>query len=176
MEVLLRCQIPDRRGMLSTLAGAIAEAGGDIQAVEVVESRDGTATDDLWVVTDALSQVVERVESLDGVTVVHAGMSRGIPGDATIRLATGLEAMISGAMPAEDGLVTLIGGLLHADQAEIEVGEDDDPPPRNRRVLRLAIAGGTLVLRREYRFLDAEAQRARDVLAVCERAVAIANA
>lgn len=176
MEVLLRCRIPDRRGMLSTLTGAIAEAGGDIQAVEVVQSRAGVATDDLWVVTDNLPRIVAHVEGLEGVQVIHAGMSRGIPGDATTRLATGIEAMISGAMPADDGLVTLIGGLLHADEAQVEPPDQPPPTKKDRRVLRLPVAGGTLVLRREYRFLDAEAQRARDVLAVCERAAAIANA
>lgn len=174
MEVHLRCRIPDTRGMLATLAGAISEAGGDIQAVEVVEVRDGTAIDDLWVVTDDLAQVVDGVTALDGVTLVHRGFSRGVPGDATARLATGIDALMSGAMPAEQGLATLLGGVLRAATAEIVPGPPQ-PARKDRRTLRLPVAGGTLVLTREYRFLDSEIQRARQVLTVCERATAIAH-
>lgn len=172
MEVLLRCEIPDRPGMLATLAGAIGRAGGDIHAVEVVEAADGVAIDDLWVNTDDLAAVMASVKSVEGGRLIHAGPSRGLPGDATSRLATGIDALMSGAMLAEDGVRTLIGGLLAADRAEI-LPESDQPRKRNRRVLSLPVAGGVLVLEREYKFLDSEIQRARQVLAVCERAAAI---
>lgn len=175
MDVMLRCQIPDVPGMLATLAGAIGEAGGDIQAIEVVETTAGVAIDDLWVVTDDLATVSKHLSALEGVELIHAGVSRGLPGDATARLAAGIDALMSGAMPPADGLRTLIGGLLRADTAEV-VPADRAPTRRDRRTLLLQVSGGVLVLRREYRFLDSEHQRARQLLAVCERAAAIAVA
>ena len=174
MEILLRCQIPDVPGMLATLAGAIAETGGGIQAVEGVETVEETVIDDLWVVTSDLAALVSALEAMHGVRVVHAGMSRGVPGDATARLATGIDTLMSGAMPVEDGLATLMGGLLRAASAEI-LPESEWPSKKDRRMLALRVASGVLVLRREYKFLDAEIQRAKQVLAVCERAAAIAG-
>ncbi|WP_370326539.1 hypothetical protein [Euzebya sp.] len=173
MEVFLRCEIPDVPGRLATLAGAIGESGGDIQAVEVVQRTPDTVIDDLWVQTRDLATMVEHIEALEDTAIVHTGPSRGLPGDAVARLSTGIDALLSGAMSPEDGLPTLIGGLLFADSAEL-VEPHEWPTKRNRRVLRLQVVGGVLVLRREYRFLDAEIQRAHQVLTVCERAAAIA--
>lgn len=169
MEVLLRCEIPDVPGRLATLAGAIGEAGGDIQAVEVVESRGDSVIDDLWLETDDLSTVVAHIEALEDTRLIHAGPSRGLPGDATGRLAAGIDALLSGAMSPQDALPTLIGGLLRADEATLQSPHDWDGR-RNRKVLRLPVSAGVLVLRREYRFLDAEVQRAQQVLQLCERA------
>ena len=48
MLFLLRVQLPDVPGSLGRLASAIGEAGGDIEAIEIVEKRtDGTAVDDV---------------------------------------------------------------------------------------------------------------------------------
>ncbi len=48
MPYLLRVEIPDVPGSLGRLASAIGEAGGDIEAIEIVEKRhDGTAVDDV---------------------------------------------------------------------------------------------------------------------------------
>jgi hypothetical protein len=174
VEVFLRCEIPDVPGGLATLAGAIGEAGGDIQAVEVVEAADGRATDDLWLETLDTRALRARVEAIADASVVHLGPSRGLPGDATGRLATGIDLLLSGAMDPADALPTLVGGLLRADRAVIEP-HHDWPAQRDRTVLRLAVAGGVLVVHREYRFLDPEVQRARHVLAVCERAAAIGH-
>ena len=45
---LLRVELPDVPGSLGRLASAIGEAGGDIEAIEIVEKRhDGTAVDDV---------------------------------------------------------------------------------------------------------------------------------
>jgi hypothetical protein len=175
VEVFLRCEIPDAPGRLATLAGAIGEAGGDIQAVEVVQSADGRVIDDLWVHTVDLPTLVAHVEALEDTRIIHTAPSRGVPGDATARLATGIDALLSGAMDPRDGLPTLIGGLLRADSATL-VAAHDRPEQRNRKVLRMAVADGVLLLRRDYRFLDAEVQRAQQVLLVCERAARIAHA
>ncbi len=49
MPYLLRVQLPDVPGSLGRLATAIGEAGGDIEAIEIVEKRyDGTAVDDVF--------------------------------------------------------------------------------------------------------------------------------
>lgn len=172
MEVLLRCEIPDVPGRLATLAGAIGEAGGDIQAVEVVEAGRDTAIDDLWLETTDLGTVVEHIEALDGARLIHAGPSRGLPGDATARLATGIDALLSGAMSPEDALPTLIGGLLRAESARLQAPHDW-PGTVNRRELRLEVAAGVLLLTREYRFLEVEVERARHILLLCERAAAV---
>lgn len=175
MEVHLRCELPDKRGMLATLAGAISEAGADIQAIDVVDSRDGVATDDLWVVTDDLTAIVEHIGALEGVRLVHSGVSRGGPGDISSRMAAGLDTLLSGAMRADQALPTIIGGALLAGTAVVEPS-GGWPDQKDRRVLRLPVTAGTLVLTREYRFLDPEIQRAHQLLAVCERAIAAVTA
>lgn len=173
MEVLLRCTLPDLPGQLATLAGAIGEAGGDIQAVTVVESRDGVALDDLWVVTQDLATIREHIATLDGVRLVHAGPSRGQPGDAVTRLAMGVEALLTGAMTLDHAVRVLVGGLLHASSAELRPAEEVTAV-RDRRVLHLRFGDEVLVLTREYRFAEAEAERAATVLQTCWEAAMVA--
>jgi hypothetical protein len=170
MEVMLRCAVPDRPGALAALAHAIAEAGGDIQAVDVVETRDGVALDDLVVVIDpALGRrLADCVRAVEGVELVHAGPSRGDPGGAVFRLAVGLEALLSGAMTVEHGLRALLGGLLRASSAELV--DRADAPPAGARILVLDAGASALVLRRDYRFTATERDRAAAVLRACLRA------
>ena len=48
MPFLLRVELPDVPGSLGRVASAIGVAGGDIEAIEIVEKRhDGTAVDDV---------------------------------------------------------------------------------------------------------------------------------
>jgi hypothetical protein len=73
MPFLLRVELPDVPGSLGRLAGAIGEAGGDIEAIEIVEKRDGTAVDDvlLEIAPGTMpDSVVSAVNGLDGVEVV----------------------------------------------------------------------------------------------------------
>ena len=52
MPYLLRVELPDVPGSLGAVAAAIGEAGGDIEAIEIVEHRrDGTAVDDVLLET-----------------------------------------------------------------------------------------------------------------------------
>lgn len=153
------------------LAGAIGEAGGDIEAVDVVESERDIALDDLFVRVsgpEGLRAVVERVRTVEGVELIHAGPSRGHPGDAVTRAAIGLEAILSGAMTMEHGVEALVGGLLRATQVTLE--SPDTAPIANDRLLVLPFEGRALVLRRDYRFTATEIDRARSLLRVCSEA------
>ena len=71
---LLRVELPDVPGSLGRLATAIGEAGGDIEAIEIVEkSHDGFAVDDVLLETASgvmPDSVVSACNQLDGVRVV----------------------------------------------------------------------------------------------------------
>jgi hypothetical protein len=171
MEIMLRCALPNRPGRLAALAGAIGEAGGDIQAVDVVESTADIALDDLFISVDGpagLRAVVAGVQALKDVELIHAGPSRGHPGDAVTRAAIGLEAILSGAMTLTHGVKALLGGLLRASSITFEPA--DHPPLSDDCVLMLPFADRILVLRRDYRFTDTEIDRARALLQVCREA------
>ncbi|WP_298756136.1 ACT domain-containing protein, partial [uncultured Nocardioides sp.] len=74
MPFLLRVELPDVPGSLGRLAGAIGEAGGDIEAIEIVEKRhDGTAVDDVLLElppTAMPDTIVSACNQLPGVHVV----------------------------------------------------------------------------------------------------------
>lgn len=171
MEIFLRCAVPDRPGALAELAGVIAGCGGDIEAVDVIEVNDGVALDDLVVVVHDpahLRQLLDALAALDEVEVIHAAPSRGHPGDAVTRFAVGLESMLNGAMDLDQGMVTLLGGLLQADEASILDG--DDAPVGHRDALVLPIGTRRLVLGRSFPFNRAERDRAHALLRVCMEA------
>src|SRR5215218_811778 len=71
MSLLLRVELPDVPGSLGRLATAIGAAGGDIEALEIVEKRhDGTAVDDVLVETPAgvmPDSIVSACNALDGL-------------------------------------------------------------------------------------------------------------
>lgn len=168
MEIILRCSLPDRPGALAALAGAIGSAGGDIQAVEVVEHVDDRALDDLVVVVEreSVAALLEAVRAVDGIELVHAGPSRGHPADAVTRLAIAVEASLAGAMVTEDTVRTLIGGLLRA--TEVEFLSANPWPRGDDCTLVLAYGSGALVARRAYRFTHTERERAQALLRLCE--------
>ena len=75
MPYLLRVCLPDVPGSLGRVATAIGEAGGDIEAIEIVEKRHdaGTAVDDVFLemVDGAMpDSVVSACTGLDGVEVL----------------------------------------------------------------------------------------------------------
>lgn len=167
MEVMLRCELPDRPGALALLAGAVSHAGGDIQAVDVVETAGGRALDDLVVVVEpaALQGLVDRLRSTEEIQLVHAGPSRGHPGDAIGRFAISLEALLTGAMTPEGAAIALVGGLLRADG--VELASPATAPRQGSKVLLLGFDHRLLVARRAYRFTDTERARAAAIVAVC---------
>ena len=73
MPFLLRVELPDVPGSLGRVATAIGEAGGDIEAIEIVEKRDGTAVDDVLLEMHGGAMpdsVVSACNVLDGVRVM----------------------------------------------------------------------------------------------------------
>lgn len=173
---MLRCALQDRPGELAKVASAISAVGGDIQAVDVVEVSDGRALDDLELLLDAdrIPSLLERLSTLDGVRVVHAGPSRGHPGDAVTRLSIGVESLLDGSAEPRRGLLTLIGGMLRARSAEFVKPGDallDDP-----RALVLDAGEEILLLQRDYRFTTTERERARALMRLALRAVAAVSA
>jgi hypothetical protein len=173
MEVILRCALPDRPGALAALAGAVGAAGGDIQAVDVVEHERGAALDDFVVVLAPgarVGDIVARVDALDGFEVIHVGPSRGHPGDAVARVALGLEAALAGTQDAEEAARTLVGGLLRADTVEVVAAGAAPRETATRLVAPFAAGGRCLVARRSYRFTATERWRAQAILRACAAA------
>lgn len=169
MELMVRCSLPDRPGALARLTSAVGEIGVDIEAVEIVDVIDGRAIDDMVVVVDddaRRREVVDRLAALDDVDVLHAGPSRGHPGDAVARAAVGLQALLDGSVDAERGITTLVGGLLRADQAEIA----DDPPSAHTTRLVLPLGDRWVVLTRDHAFTTTERQRAEALCRVAATA------
>src|SRR5690242_21906027 len=72
--LLLRVELPNVPGSLGRLATAIGAAGGDIEAIEIVEKRlDGTDVDDvlLDMVDGAMpDSVVSACNAVEGVRVL----------------------------------------------------------------------------------------------------------
>lgn len=167
MEITLRCAVPDRPGALAAVAGAIGGAGGDIAAIDVVETADGVALDDIVVVIDPprLREIVAALRAVEGVELIHAGPSRGQPGDAVSRLALGLESLLNGAMERDRAVTTLIGGLLGAASAELVPA--GSVPPESDTVMALEFDDQLLVVARDYRFTDTERERAQAILRTC---------
>jgi hypothetical protein len=176
VEILLRCALPDRPGALAEVTGVVAATGADIESVEVVDADDGTAFDDLVVVVrdpGHLKELVAELRELAQVEVVHAAVSRGHPGDAVTRLAVGVEAILTAAMPMERGVSTLLGGLLLAE--EVAFVAAGSAPAAAPRVLVLPFWDRRVVVRRPYAFTRTEQERAKALLRACSAAQELAG-
>jgi hypothetical protein len=119
MPYLLRVELPDVPGSLGRVATAIGEAGGDIEAIEIVEHRqDGTAVDDVLLETvpgimpDSL---VSACNQLDGVQVLW--ISRyGAGGNLFLDLEA-VESLTQNPNSALDELINLMPITFRADWA-----------------------------------------------------------
>lgn len=167
MEITLRCDMPDRPGTLAAVAGAIGAAGGDIVSVDVVETANDRALDDIGVVIEParLQELILTLQGLAGVQLIHAGPSRGVPGDAVARLALGIESLLNGAMLLDHAVTTLVGGLLGATQAQLV--DTAEAVAGSETVMVLDFDDKHLVLQRDYRFTDTERERAAAILRTC---------
>jgi hypothetical protein len=108
--LLLRVEIPDVPGSLGRLASAIGAAGGDIDAIEIVEKRhDGTAVDDvlLEMVGGAMpDSVVSACTAVEGVKVLW--ISRYLAGGNLFLDLEVVESLTSEPATALDRLVELL--------------------------------------------------------------------
>lgn len=119
MPYLLRVELPDVPGSLGRVTTAIGEAGGDIEAIEIVEHRrDGTAVDDVLLETAPgvmPDSLVSACSALDGVRVLW--ISRyGAGGNLFLDLEA-VEQLTQSPATALDELVDLLPITFRADWA-----------------------------------------------------------
>ena len=119
MPYLLRVELPDVPGSLGRVAAAIGEAGGDIEAIEIVEhTSEGTAIDDVLLETATgvmPDSLVSACSQLDGVRVLW--ISRyGAGGNLFLDLEA-VEALTQNPGSALDDLVDLLPVTFRADWA-----------------------------------------------------------
>jgi ACT domain len=116
---LLRVELPDVPGSLGRVATAIGEAGGDIEAIEIVEHRDdGHAVDDVLLETAPgvmPDSIVSACNTLDGVAVLW--ISRyGAGGNLFLDLEA-VERLTEDPAGALDQLVELAPVVFRSDWA-----------------------------------------------------------
>ena len=113
---LLRVELPDVPGSLGRVATAIGMAGGDIEAIEIVEKRDGTALDDVLLETAPGAMpdsIVSACNSLEGVDVVW--ISRyAVGGNLTLDLEA-VEELTTAPELALDRLIDLLPDTFRVD-------------------------------------------------------------
>ena len=119
MSYLLRVELPDVPGSLGRLASAIGAAGGNIDAIEIVErSHDGRAVDDVFLKAEPgvmPDSVISACTSLEGVEVLW--ISRYGAGANLTRDLEVVEAMTSAPTLARDTLVDLLPATFVVDWA-----------------------------------------------------------
>ena len=117
MPYLLRVSLPDVPGSLGRVASTIGEAGGDIEAIEIVEHReDGTAVDDvlLELVPGLMpDSIISACNQLDGVNVLW--ISRYAAGGNLFLDLEVVEQMTQNPALALDELVDLLPITFRAD-------------------------------------------------------------
>lgn len=120
MPFLLRVELPDVPGSLGRVASAIGEAGGDIEAIEIVEKRheQGTAVDDvlLEVAPGVMpDSIVSACTALDGVRVVW--ISRYAAGGNLFLDLEAVEELTANPAGALDRLIDLLPVTFRAEWA-----------------------------------------------------------
>ncbi|WP_408897135.1 ACT domain-containing protein [Nocardioides sp. R1-1] len=119
MPFLLRVLLPDVPGSLGRVATAIGMAGGDIEAIEIVEKRDdGTAVDDVLLEIDQgmmPDSVVSACNALDGVEVLW--ISRYPAGGNLVMDLEAVEELTASPGGAFDKLIDLLPATFRVDWA-----------------------------------------------------------
>lgn len=119
MPFLLRVQLPDVPGSLGRVAGAIGMAGGDIEAIEIVEKRpDGTAVDDVLLELEQgmmPDSVVSACNALDGVEVLF--VSRYPAGGNLMMDLEAVEELTASPDNAFEKLIDLLPATFRVDWA-----------------------------------------------------------
>ena len=117
MPYLLRVELPDVPGSLGRVATAIGEAGGDIEAIEIVEKRPaGTAVDDVLLETAPgvmPDSIISACQQLEGVEVIW--ISRYAAGGNLFLDLEAVEALTANPVAALDELIDLLPITFRAD-------------------------------------------------------------
>ena len=127
MPFLLRVELPDVPGSLGRVASAIGEAGGDIEAIEIVEhTADGTAVDDVLLETAPGAMpdsIVSACNNLDGGHVLW--ISRYAAGGNLFLDLEAVEELTASPEEALDRLVDLLPATFRADWgARVHINRD----------------------------------------------------
>jgi hypothetical protein len=125
--LLLRVELPNVPGSLGRLATAIGAAGGDIEAIEIVEKRgDGVDVDDVLLdtVEGAMpDSVVSACNAVEGVRVLWIG--RYLAGGNLFPDLEVVEALTADPAAALDSLVTALPVAFRCEwAARVAVTED----------------------------------------------------
>jgi len=118
MPYLIRVELPDVPGSLGRVASAIGEAGGDIEAIEIVEKRDGFAVDDvlLEIAPGTMpDSIVSACSVLDGVSVLW--VNRYAAGGNLFLDLEVVEALTEDPANAQDRLIDLLPITFRVDWA-----------------------------------------------------------
>lgn len=116
MSYLLRVRLPDVPGSLGRLAGAIGEAGGNIDAIEIVSRDDGYAVDDVFLAADGEAMpdsFVSACQQLEGVTVLW--ISRYAAGSNLFLDLEAVQSMTEDPKHAANTLVDLMPQVFRVD-------------------------------------------------------------
>ena len=128
MPFLLRVELPDVPGSLGRVATAIGEAGGDIEAIEIVEHRqDGSAVDDFLLETapgTMPDSLVSACNTLQGVRVLW--ISRYAAGGNLFLDLEAVEELTAHREGAVDRLVEVLPDTFRADWGARVRREGDD--------------------------------------------------
>ncbi|MDR7252816.1 hypothetical protein J2X46_001801 [Nocardioides sp. BE266] len=126
MPYLMRVELPDVPGSLGRVAGAIGEAGGDIEAIEIVEKREGFAVDDVLLEMSPGTMpdsVVSACSTLDGVSVLW--INRYAAGGNLFLDLEVVEALTEDPATARDRLIDLLPVAFRVDwAARVRAGAD----------------------------------------------------
>jgi len=124
VSYLLRVSLPDVPGSLGRLATAIGEAGGNIDAIEIVERHDGRAVDDVFLNSNASvlpDSIISSCNSVEGVEVLW--VSRYPSGSNLTRDLEAVEEMTASEEDPVSTLLHLLPRVLVVDWA-IKVGQN----------------------------------------------------
>jgi hypothetical protein len=115
---LLRVELPDVPGSLGRVATTIGESGGDIEAIEIVEKRDGLAVDDVLLELHGGAMpdsIVSACNALEGVKVMW--ISRYAAGGNLFLDLEVVEELTADPSEALDRVVDLLPVAFRADWA-----------------------------------------------------------